>query len=103
MRVYYLPPKTIERNVADPGEGPDLLAHRSFLRVTIKKALQVLSARRASTLIWAFGLEGSYSYSCEEIGRIQKVSREYARAVFACSLRLLSYPRFGLQCFVDED
>jgi len=79
--------------VSDNGyERPEKSASNEMLKTEIGKVLKMLTPREREILKLRYGLEGSYSYTLEEVGRIFQVTRERVRQIEAKAVEKLQNP-----------
>ena len=74
------------------------------MRDAVENALNTLTYREREVLKLRFGLGDGYSYTLEQVGRIFKVTREWARQIQEKALKKLQEPRRRrrLERFIDE-
>ena len=73
-------------------ERPEKSASNEMLKNEIGKVLKMLTPREREILKLRYGLEGSYSYTLEEVGRIFQVTRERVRQIEAKAVEKLQNP-----------
>ena len=73
-------------------ERPEKSASNEMLKTEIGKALKMLTPREREILKLRYGLDGSYSYTLEEVGRIFQVTRERVRQIEAKAVQKLQNP-----------
>jgi RNA polymerase primary sigma factor len=73
-------------------ERPEHSASNEMLRKEIGKSLNTLSIREREILKLRFGLNGGYSYTLEEVGKIFQVTRERVRQIEQCAVAKLQQP-----------
>ncbi len=73
-------------------ERPEKSASNEMLKTEIGKVLKMLTPREREILKLRYGLEGSYSYTLEEVGRIFQVTRERVRQIEAKAVEKLQNP-----------
>ncbi|KAJ7982246.1 RNA polymerase sigma factor [Quillaja saponaria] len=96
------PPISLEREVTDRGRmtlqevvpGPDELipgkmVEKQLMKQEVEKLLKTLTKREGEILTLHFGLNGETPQSCEEIGRMLKLSRERVRQINGIALSKL--------------
>ncbi|MGL6226113.1 MAG: RNA polymerase sigma factor RpoD/SigA [Thermoguttaceae bacterium] len=73
-------------------EKPEKSATNEMLKNEIGKVLNTLSYREREILKLRYGLDGGYSYTLEEVGRIFQVTRERVRQIEAKAVQKLQNP-----------
>ncbi len=73
-------------------DRPEKSASNEMLRNEIGKVLKTLTPREREILKLRYGLEGGYSYTLEEVGRIFQVTRERVRQIEAKAVQKLQNP-----------
>lgn len=79
--------------IEDEGaEDPVVEATNQMLKVKIEAVLQTLTYREREIIKLRYGIEGGYTYTLEEVGRIFNVTRERVRQIEAKAIRKLQHP-----------
>jgi RNA polymerase primary sigma factor len=73
-------------------DRPERSASNEFLRTEIGKVLNTLSYREREIIKLRYGLDGGYSYTLEEVGRIFKITRERVRQIEQSAVDKLKQP-----------
>lgn len=73
-------------------EKPEKSATNEMLKNEMGKVLNTLSYREREILKLRYGLDGGYSYTLEEVGRIFQVTRERVRQIEAKAVQKLQNP-----------
>ncbi len=73
-------------------EKPEKSAANEMLKKEIGKVLKTLTYREREILKLRYGLDGGYSYTLEEVGRIFQVTRERVRQIEAKAVQKLQSP-----------
>lgn len=76
----------------DAAEDPVVAATNEMLKVKIEAVLQTLTYREREIIKLRYGIEGGYTYTLEEVGRIFNVTRERVRQIEAKAIRKLQHP-----------
>ncbi|XP_011025491.1 PREDICTED: RNA polymerase sigma factor sigD, chloroplastic isoform X1 [Populus euphratica] len=86
---------TLQEIIPGPDETiPENMVKRELLKQELEKLFQtVLTEREAHILRLHFGLNGQTPQSCEEIGRLVKLSRERVRQIICTALSKLRHKR----------
>uniref|UniRef100_A0A6M2E779 RNA polymerase sigma-70 domain-containing protein n=1 Tax=Populus davidiana TaxID=266767 RepID=A0A6M2E779_9ROSI len=84
---------TLQEIIPGPDETiPENMVKRELLKQELEKLFQtVLTEREAHILRLHFGLNGQTPQSCEEIGRLVKLSRERVRQIICTALSKLRH------------
>ncbi|KAI9388406.1 hypothetical protein POPTR_009G057200v4 [Populus trichocarpa] len=84
---------TLQEIIPGPDETiPENMVKRELLKQELEKLFQtVLTEREAHILRLHFGLNGQTPQSCEEIGRLVKLSRERVRQIIGTALSKLRH------------
>ncbi|KAH8498909.1 hypothetical protein Peur_074071 [Populus x canadensis] len=84
---------TLQEIITGPDETiPENMVKRELLKQELEKLFQtVLTEREAHILRLHFGLNGQTPQSCEEIGRLVKLSRERVRQIICTALSKLRH------------
>lgn len=84
---------TLQEIIPGPDETiPENMVKRELLKQELEKLFQtVLTEREAHILRLHFGLNGQTPQSCEEIGRLVKLSRERVRQIIGAALSKLRH------------
>ncbi|KAF5736461.1 RNA polymerase sigma factor sigD chloroplastic isoform X1 [Tripterygium wilfordii] len=81
---------TLQEIIPGPDETvPENMVRKQLMKQELEKLLQTLTEREARVLRLRFGLEGQTPQSCEEIGRVLKLSRERVRQINGEAIRKL--------------
>lgn len=79
--------------VEDPGlPRPERSASNEMLREKLNGLLNTLTEREREIIRLRYGLDGGYSYTLEEVGRIFQVTRERVRQIEAKAVEKLQNP-----------
>ncbi|RME84806.1 MAG: RNA polymerase sigma factor RpoD, partial [Planctomycetota bacterium] len=73
-------------------KSPINAATHEMLKDKLKKVLDTLTFREREIIKLRYGIEGGYTYTLEEVGRIFKVTRERVRQIEAKAVRKLQHP-----------
>uniref|UniRef100_A0A6N2L2Y0 RNA polymerase sigma-70 domain-containing protein n=1 Tax=Salix viminalis TaxID=40686 RepID=A0A6N2L2Y0_SALVM len=86
---------TLQEIIPGPDEStPENMVKKELLKQELEKLFQtVLTEREAHVLRLHFGLNGQTPQSCEEIGRLVKLSRERVRQIIGIALSKLRQKR----------
>jgi len=72
--------------------APDEELQNEETMMVIDKALKTLSYREGEIIKLRYGIGGGFTYTCEEIGRMLKITRERVRQVEAKAIQKLQKP-----------
>ncbi|MGL6194255.1 MAG: sigma-70 family RNA polymerase sigma factor [Thermoguttaceae bacterium] len=86
-------------------DKPEKSAANEMLKAELGKVLNTLSYREREILKLRYGLDGGYSYTLEEVGRIFRVTRERVRQIEAKAVQKLQSPMRmrNLEGFLDTN
>lgn len=73
-------------------EDPIDAATHEMLKSKIESVLQTLTYREREIIKLRYGIEGGYTYTLEEVGKIFNVTRERVRQIEAKAVRKLQHP-----------
>ncbi|MDO4569224.1 MAG: sigma-70 family RNA polymerase sigma factor [Planctomycetia bacterium] len=73
-------------------EKPEKTAANDLLRTKLEAVLMTLSPRERNIIRLRYGLDGGYSYTLEELGRIFRVTRERIRQIETKAMKKLQQP-----------
>ncbi len=76
----------------EEAESPVAAATQEMLKEKIRHVLNSLTYREREIIKLRYGLEGGYTYTLEEVGRMFKVTRERVRQIEAKAVRKLQHP-----------
>lgn len=89
-RTTHLGCMTLKDIIPGPDETmPETMVKKKLMKLTLEVLLNSLSEREAHILRLHFGLNGDTPLSCEEIGRLLKLSRERVRQIIGIALSKL--------------
>ncbi|KAM3733902.1 hypothetical protein ACB098_11G173000 [Castanea mollissima] len=78
---------TLQEIISGPDETmPEKMVKKQLMKQEVDKLLKTLNKREEHVLRLRFGLNGEPPRSCEEIGRILKLSRERVRQIYVIAL-----------------
>jgi len=76
----------------EEAESPVNAATQEMLKDKIRSVLHTLTYREREIIKLRYGLDGGYTYTLEEVGRIFNVTRERVRQIEAKAVRKLQHP-----------
>jgi RNA polymerase primary sigma factor len=76
----------------EEAQSPVTAATQEMLKEKIRHVLNSLSYREREIIKLRYGLEGGYTYTLEEVGRMFRVTRERVRQIEAKAVRKLQHP-----------
>jgi RNA polymerase primary sigma factor len=76
----------------EEAQSPVTAATQEMLKEKIRHVLNSLTYREREIIKLRYGLEGGYTYTLEEVGRMFKVTRERVRQIEAKAVRKLQHP-----------
>ena len=82
----------IMQSIPDDGASAEDLATEYFLREALGEALNTLTRRERAIITYRFGLNGFYSMTLDEVGKVFDLTRERIRQIELKALRKLSHP-----------
>lgn len=78
---------------------PDVIVTRKLMLKHLDQLLTKLSERERRVIELHYGLKSERARSCEEIGRLLKLSRERVRQIHWIALTKLKEERSMIECF----
>jgi RNA polymerase primary sigma factor len=76
----------------EEAQSPVMAATQEMLKEKIRQVLNSLTYREREIIKLRYGLEGGYTYTLEEVGRMFRVTRERVRQIEAKAVRKLQHP-----------
>jgi len=76
----------------EEAESPVKAATQQMLKDKIQAVLNTLTHREREIIRLRYGLDGGYTYTLEEVGRLFNVTRERVRQIEAKAVRKLQHP-----------
>jgi RNA polymerase primary sigma factor len=76
----------------EEAQSPVTAATQEMLKEKIRQVLNSLTYREREIIKLRYGLEGGYTYTLEEVGRMFRVTRERVRQIEAKAVRKLQHP-----------
>lgn len=84
------------------GARPDVIITRKLMLKNLDQLLTKLSERERRIIELHYGLNSERRRSCEEIGRLLKLSRERVRQIHWIALTKLQEERSMVECFASS-